>query len=224
MAELGHERRLDVAAPAMLENIKSLIGMWWCGSGENSTLPPKHAHTPVFSLYLWLDFSTKILCTKWSLLCCAHARGMPTMWSVFPKIKYFQLQKFSVLWYVEMRRGAVWMICSLFFPFFIRSFQPGSKSCFGCDSGGIWVPPWGGGILPSPPASVPLWDCHLCQYPRIQVSVLPGHYTIVTWLVDRCGSSDDQECMFAFPINALIKMQSEVCPCISTPADLDSPV
>ena len=32
MAELGHERRLDVAAPAMLENIKSLIGMWWCGT------------------------------------------------------------------------------------------------------------------------------------------------------------------------------------------------
>ena len=28
MAELGHERRPDVAAPAMLENIKSLIGMW----------------------------------------------------------------------------------------------------------------------------------------------------------------------------------------------------
>lgn len=67
MAELGHERRLDVAAPAMLENIKSLIGMWWCGSGENfSPLPPspKHTHTSVFSLYLWLDFSTKILCTE----------------------------------------------------------------------------------------------------------------------------------------------------------------
>ena len=68
---------------------------------------------------------------------------------------------------------------------FFRSFQPRSKSCFGCDSGGIWVPPWGGGILPPPPAPVPLWDCHLCQYPRIQVSVLPGHYAIVTGLVDR---------------------------------------
>ena len=27
LAELGHEKRLDVAAPAMLENIKSLIGV-----------------------------------------------------------------------------------------------------------------------------------------------------------------------------------------------------
>ena len=187
MAELGHERRLDVAAPAMLENIKSLIGMWWCGSGENfSPLPPspKHTHTSVFSLYLWLDFSTKILCTEWSLLCCAHARGVPTMWSAFPKSNIFNCKNFLSY---SMWKWSVWMICSLFFPFF-RSFQPGSKSCFGCDSGGIWVPPRGGGILPSPPASVPLWDCHLCQYPWIQVSVLPGHYAIVTWLVDRYAS------------------------------------
>ena len=47
MAELGHERRLDVAAPAMLENIKSLIGMWWCGSGEILPFPP-NTHTPQF--------------------------------------------------------------------------------------------------------------------------------------------------------------------------------
>ena len=58
MAELGHERRLDVAAPAMLENIKSLIGMWWCRSGENSTLPPspppppKHTHLSIFTVFV----------------------------------------------------------------------------------------------------------------------------------------------------------------------------
>ena len=35
IAELGHERRLDVAAPAMLENIKSLIGQFGNGNGRN---------------------------------------------------------------------------------------------------------------------------------------------------------------------------------------------
>ena len=50
MAELGHERRLDVAAPAMLENIKSLIGMWWVVQDCKVFQPPPptpHTHTRV---------------------------------------------------------------------------------------------------------------------------------------------------------------------------------
>ena len=61
MAELGHERRLDVAAPAMLENIKSLIGMWWCGTVKS---PPPHTHTHTYT-------SVSVVGeTAWCTVCC----------------------------------------------------------------------------------------------------------------------------------------------------------
>ena len=64
-----------------------------------------------------------------------------------------------------------------------RSLQPWPKPCIGCDSGSFWMPPGWRGVFPPPPAPVPLWDHHLCQYPWIQVSMLPGHYAVVTWLI-----------------------------------------
>ena len=52
MAELGHERRLDVAVPAMLENIKSLIGMWWVVQDcKEFQPPPPHTHTHLSILW-----------------------------------------------------------------------------------------------------------------------------------------------------------------------------